>query len=196
MDALVPPASDSGRRPPAPGRLELLRTFMNTVDLESRVDRFTSPEALAGWLIERGLLAPGTWATRADLEAAIAFRETVREVLEANAGHGSAIDAVERLDRIAARVPLHVQLAGSPRLEPEGTEGVDAAIGRLLGIIYESVAQGSWSRLKVCRNDICRWAFYDSSRNHSGTWCTMAICGNRVKGQAFRRRHPRRDAAG
>jgi len=64
------------------------------------------------------------------------------------------------------------------------------AIGRFLAIIHESITQGTWQRLKVCRNDICRWAFYDSSRNRSGAWCTMAICGNRMKGRTFRSRHP------
>jgi predicted RNA-binding Zn ribbon-like protein len=76
-----------------------------------------------------------------------------------------------------------------------GASGIEPAIGRLLGIVYESVTQGTWQRMKVCRNDACRWAFYDSSRNHSGTWCTMAICGNRMKGRAFRRRQPAGAAA-
>ena len=190
MDTILPPASDAGRRPPAPGRLELLRTFMNTVDLESGDDDFSSPEDLADWLIERGLLARGTTLTEPDRSSAIAFRETAREVLEANAGHGAAHDALARLDEIGARVPLLVRIGISPRLEPERASGIDAAIGRFLAIIYESVTQGTWQRLKVCRNDTCRWAFYDSSRNRSGAWCTMAICGNRMKGRAFRRRHP------
>ena len=193
MNPVLPPASDAGRRPPAPGRLELLRTFMNTVDLESGEEDLSSARALGDWLVARGLLARGTRLTEADRLAAIAFRETVREVLEANAGHGSGPDAVARLDRIAARLPLRVRVGANPGLEPQRRGGADGAIGRLLAIIYESMTQGTWQRLKVCRSDTCRWAFYDSSRNHSGAWCTMAICGNRIKGRTFRRRHP--DAA-
>jgi len=75
MDPFLPPSSDAGRRPPAPGRLELLRTFMNTVDLESGEDDFSSAETLAEWLTERGLLARGTRLTDGDRAAAIAFRE-------------------------------------------------------------------------------------------------------------------------
>jgi predicted RNA-binding Zn ribbon-like protein len=48
---------------------------------------------------------------------------------------------------------------------------------------------GTFERLKICRNDECQWAFYDHSRNRSGVWCTMAVCGNRMKGRAFRTRH-------
>jgi predicted RNA-binding Zn ribbon-like protein len=41
---------------------------------------------------------------------------------------------------------------------------------------------------KPCRNHPCRWLFYDHSTNRSGTWCTMAVCGNRLKARADRRR--------
>jgi predicted RNA-binding Zn ribbon-like protein len=191
-----PPASDAGRRPPAPGRLELVRTFLNTVDLESHEEDFSTPALLADWLVERGLLRRGTRLGPGDLDEAIEFRETLRDVLESNAGHGDADTALRRLDAIAARIPLRVQLAGHPRLEPEGKPGVHAAMGRLLGIAYEAAIEGTWRRLKVCRSDTCRWAFYDSSRNRSGTWCTMSICGNRMKGRAFRRRRPARATAG
>jgi predicted RNA-binding Zn ribbon-like protein len=46
----------------------------------------------------------------------------------------------------------------------------------------------SWGRLTACRNDDCLWAFYDGSRNHGGTWCDMAACGNRLKNRDLRAR--------
>jgi predicted RNA-binding Zn ribbon-like protein len=163
---------------------------MNTVDLEAGDDDFSSVDALADWLSARGLLPPGTKLSEAERREAIAFRETVREVLEANAGHGTDRDAVARLNALAERVPLRLRIGATSALEPERVSGIDAAIGRFLAIIHESITRGTWQRLKVCRNDTCRWAFYDSSRNRSGAWCTMAICGNRMKGRTFRRRHP------
>lgn len=195
-DLVLPPASDAARRPPAPGRLELVRTFLNTVDLESGEDDFASPALLGDWLTERGLLARGARLGAGELSEAIEFRETLREVLEANAGHGDGTGALRRLDEIAARIPMRVRIGGEPRLEPERKGGIHAAIGRLLAIAFEAAVDGTWRRLKVCRNDTCRWAFYDSSRNRSGAWCTMAICGNRMKGRAFRRRRPARAPAG
>jgi len=195
-DVVLPPASDAARRPPAPGRLELLRQFLNTVDIESDEEDFSSPAILASWLGERGLLRSGAPLSADELSDALEFRETLRDVLEANAGHGDAPAARRRLDEIAARVPMRVQIGGRPRLEPEGGDGLQAALGRLLAIAYESELDGTWQRLKVCRSDTCRWAFYDSSRNRSGAWCSMAICGNRMKGRAFRRRRPERASAG
>jgi predicted RNA-binding Zn ribbon-like protein len=40
----------------------------------------------------------------------------------------------------------------------------------------------------ACANDDCQWAFYDRSRNHGGTWCDMATCGNKLKNRDFRAR--------
>jgi predicted RNA-binding Zn ribbon-like protein len=58
----------------------------------------------------------------------------------------------------------------------------------LFAAVAAAMADGSWSRLKACRRHACRWAFYDHSRNRSGTWCSMAVCGNRVKVADYRRR--------
>ncbi len=63
-----------------------------------------------------------------------------------------------------------------------------------MGLIvsYAAVAMldGTWSRLKACSE--CRWAFYDRSRNSTGNWCSMAVCGGRVKQRAHYARRTRR----
>src|ERR1022692_4420316 len=43
---------------PAPGRLELVRAFVNTLDIEAGTDEFSSPAALMSWLAERELVGP------------------------------------------------------------------------------------------------------------------------------------------
>jgi predicted RNA-binding Zn ribbon-like protein len=42
--------------------------------------------------------------------------------------------------------------------------------------------------MKACADDECEWAFYDSSKNRSRTWCSMEVCGNRAKTRAYRAR--------
>jgi predicted RNA-binding Zn ribbon-like protein len=42
--------------------------------------------------------------------------------------------------------------------------------------------------MKACPGPHCGWAFHDHSRNRSGQWCSMQICGNRTKGATFRQR--------
>jgi predicted RNA-binding Zn ribbon-like protein len=73
------------------------------------------------------------------------------------------------------------------RLEPE-RDDARGALGHIVGELALSMTDGTWERLRVCRRDVCRWAFYDASRNRSGHWCSMAVCGNRTKGRRFRAR--------
>jgi predicted RNA-binding Zn ribbon-like protein len=94
------------------------------------------------------------------------------------------------LNRAAARAHLQVRFASEGSAAAASlAPGVDGALGRLLGLIATAMADGTWSRLKACRAEDCRWAFYDHARNHSRQWCSMAVCGNRRKARTYRRRH-------
>jgi len=72
-------------------------------------------------------------------------------------------------------------------LEPPRRD-VDGVLADLVGIVYTAMADGTWSRLKACRREVCNWLFYDRSRNRSAVWCQMAVCGNRTKTKAYRAR--------
>jgi predicted RNA-binding Zn ribbon-like protein len=173
----------------APGELERVRDFVNTLDVESGADALSSPEALRAWLHGRGL-APGRSATRADLVAARRLREAIRALLLENNGLSVRKEAALTLNRAAARagVSLRFDSGGRVRLEP-AARGVDAALGRLVAVAASAMVDGTWARLKACRADDCHWAFYDRARNHSRHWCSMAVCGNRTKARTYRQRH-------
>lgn len=177
------------KRQAAPGHLELVRTFVNTLDVEEGVDELASPRALGSWLLERGLLRGGV-PTRADLVQARRVREALRALMLANNGVSVRKEAALTLSRAARRAGLAVRFepSGTTRAEPSAG-GVDGALGRILAVVSGAMADGSWSRLKACRAADCRWAFYDHARNHSRHWCSMAVCGNRTKARAYRRRH-------
>ncbi len=111
-------------------------------------------------------------------------------MLVAHNGGGSVpAQASRTLDDAArrARLRLHFDDDGGASLVPEAA-GVDGALGRLVAIVHDSIAQGTWSRLKACREHECEWAFYDHTKNRSGAWCSMQVCGNRAKARAFRER--------
>jgi predicted RNA-binding Zn ribbon-like protein len=173
----------------APGSLELVQRFVNSVDLESGEDELGGPDELRAWLAERELIAPGDKVTAADLRRALDVREGLRALLMANNGGAADGECVERLDRAAARAGVRVRFepGAEPRLAPEA-RGVDGAIGRLMAIVAGSVEQGTWRRLKACSRDVCHWAFFDHSKNRSGRWCQMEVCGNIEKARAFRER--------
>ena len=180
---------------PAPGALETVRSFVNTLRRRATRSRrrWPSPDELAraGSRAQELLGAPaGTGrATAADLRRAIELREALRAHLRAHHGDPLRAGAAEVLDAAARRARLTVRFTGADTtaLEPEAT-GVDGALGRLLAIVAAAIEDGTWRRLKVCPADDCQWAFYDESRNRSATWCDMKVCGNRAKVRGFRER--------
>jgi predicted RNA-binding Zn ribbon-like protein len=183
------PPGNSVPEKTAPGSLELVQRFINSVDLESGEDELGSADELRDWLAERDLIAADEPVTPADLRRALDVREGLRALLMANNGMPLDDERVERLDRAAARAGVRVkfQTGAEPRLAPEAG-GVDGAIGQLMAIVAGSVEQGTWRRLKACPRDVCHWAFFDHSKNRSGRWCQMEVCGNIEKARAFRER--------
>ncbi|MGH2762416.1 MAG: CGNR zinc finger domain-containing protein [Thermoleophilaceae bacterium] len=173
----------------APRPLYLVQRFVNSIDLESGEDELTSPAALRDWLVERGLMESGEPVSVTDLARALDVREGLRALLLANNGVPADADKVTRLDRAAARAGVRMRFhpGADPGLEPEAG-GVDGALARLLAIVAGAVEQGRWERLKACPRDVCRWAFFDNSKNRSGRWCRMEDCGNIEKARAFRER--------
>jgi predicted RNA-binding Zn ribbon-like protein len=162
----------------APVELEPLLAFVNTVDFEG--DR----DWLAGWLAERDVPASAH-----ALERARVVREALRTLLLDH--NGIAVDMAGASEVLTdgsrrARLELRTDEDG-PRLVA-AADGLDGALGSLLAIVAAAVADGSWTRLKACRSDTCRWAFYDAARNRSRRWCSMEVCGNRAKARKHRER--------
>jgi predicted RNA-binding Zn ribbon-like protein len=174
---------------PAPGRLRVVQDFINTGDLETGEEELAEPGDLTAWLLGHGLIESGASATRADLEQAQQLREALRGLAEANAGYDVESDALTAINEVATEAGFTLRFdARGVSLEP-GSEGVAGALGRLLALVATGMGDGTWSRMKACRNETCRGIFYDHSRNRSGNWCSMRVCGNREKARVYRRRH-------
>jgi predicted RNA-binding Zn ribbon-like protein len=162
----------------APGQLALVERFVNS--------EAATPEELGAWLAEHGLAEAGASWSAADAERAAELREGLRALLLANNGVAPDPAAVARVDVVARESPLAVSVDPAG-LEPLGS-GIAVPLARVLAIVARAQADGSWSRLKACQAEDCHWAFYDSSRNRSRTWCSMSVCGNRAKARAYRAR--------
>lgn len=169
----------------APGALEIVRNFVNTVEIDQATDPLSPDDALAQWCREEGGFPDADEATLADLRE---FREALRGVLEANAGEGEAAERWQALKPYASRAGYAMDITpAGPALRPLGS-GADSVIAVVLAVVYDAIAQATWPRLKACRKHSCRWAFYDKSKNGSGAWCSMRVCGNLVKAQRRRAR--------
>jgi predicted RNA-binding Zn ribbon-like protein len=174
----------------APGELELIRRLVNTYDVEDGSDDLADPGALRAWLADARLLGPDERLTPGDVREVAAIREALRKLLLANNGAPLARDAVETLNAAAANAELRARFVhdGTATLAP-AKRGAAGAVARLLAIALRAMADGTWPRLKACADHSCEAAFYDWSRNRSGTWCKMSVCGNRTKARNYRRRH-------
>jgi len=173
-----------------PNSLELVIDFVNTVDPDEPSDAFSTPEGVGSWLVGRGLLDAADLPLREkDRRSAVMLREALRAQMLAHNGAEQDERATLELDEVARRGGLGVQFRsdGSAPLAPRD-DGFAGALAQVVVPVAEATRDGSWQRVKACRADDCRWAFYDHSRNRSGVWCDMAVCGNRAKVRAYRQR--------
>ncbi|MGV9801268.1 CGNR zinc finger domain-containing protein [Mycobacterium sp. NPDC003449] len=175
---------------PAPPPLDRIQALLNTVELPDGPDRLADPADAAPWLLDHGLLAGATGPTGEDLTFLRDVREALRAMLVHNGG-GPAPDpaGLTPLRRIAAGATARAGLGPDGRVELSAAgETVTERLVELLLVLRDAQRDGTWARLKACANDECRWAFYDRSRNHGGTWCDMSGCGNKLKNREFRAR--------
>jgi predicted RNA-binding Zn ribbon-like protein len=182
------------QEPAAPHSLDLVLDFVNTLDLEKATDSIERPEDLAGWLEDRELLEPvARPLSESDHAHAVRLREALRALMLVNNGHPGDDQAGRELERAARRGDLgvHFEPTGAVSLTPAAA-GAGGALARLLVPVATALADDTWRRVKACRAPDCRWAFYDRSRNRSGVWCDMAVCGNRTKVRTYREQRPRK----
>jgi len=185
LPAWVPEAETK----PAPMPLLVVQSFVNTWEGDSGTDLLGDPGRARRWLQEAGLLE-GVSADDADLASVREIRESIRSLLVHNGGgHAPDFAALTALRTLAdrCRLQLFVLSPGIVELQPGDGAGLPA-LARLLLIVRDAQREGSWERLKACRNPDCRWAFYDRSHAGRGAWCDMAVCGNRIKNRNLRSR--------
>ena len=163
--ATVSPRYDVPKAAPEP--LRQVQLFVNSIDLHNRL------EWLPDWLSAHGLDGEDERATE--------LREALRSLVLANNGVPLDRAALEIINRAAARVSLQLDADRRLNLASDG-DALDEIMVTVLGAMLD----GTWERLKACRN--CNWSFYDYSPNRSATWCSMQLCGNRTKTRAYRHR--------
>jgi len=162
---------------------------VNTNDIEAGTDALETPQELHHWLVASGAIDARDRVTRDAHARALAVREGLRALGLANNDGPLPGEHVTAMNRAARRLKLVPAVTDSAtwRLAP-AAGGVDGYLAGIISALVTAMADGSWSRVKACRNDACRWLFFDQSKNHSGTWCSMAECGSRMKARAYRAR--------
>src|SRR5262245_140250 len=126
------PGDDESK--PAPGRLMLIQSMVNTVELPDGSDRLADHADARPWLVDEQLLAPHAELTDADLDLVRAVREALRALLVHNAGGPTPTDAaLAPLREIASRGRARASVTdnGDVRLTPTGESVRDRLVGLL-----------------------------------------------------------------
>lgn len=169
----------------------MVQRFVNTRNYLHGGDRLETVEAAGDCLVGLGLLETGERFEESERRRLVAFREGLRDVIAThNKGVGGSEATAEALNGLISPTRLRASFDPDGRLVLEpGVEGqpVDHVMGRLI-VATARAGEQTWERLKVCRNENCRWVFYDASKNRSGAWCDMEICGARHKMRRYRER--------
>jgi predicted RNA-binding Zn ribbon-like protein len=131
------------------------------------------------------------------LKLALDFRETLREMV-LNGEHGAAIKpaALEAINLIMKEKNGCAEIVRTEEGFEKRFRADFSDPGRLLAPIAEAAADllcyGNLAYLKKCEGADCVLYFYDTTKNHSRRWCSMAACGNRAKAAAFYQRQSKK----
>ena len=167
-----------------PAAAQLVRDFVNTREPQTGAETLLRAADLRDWLARHAPEAAGAALGEDDLAVALAVREGLRAVLAGHAGADPDPAALQHLDEALRSVPVRLQLTpGGQRLLPADGSALARALAPVLDAVRGCAQDRDWPRLKACCRESCRWAYYDTSRNLSRRWCSMAGCGNHVKMQ-------------
>jgi predicted RNA-binding Zn ribbon-like protein len=169
-------SSTAGVPDPAAAIVVLLNSREHTI----YPDKLASPEAAAGVL--RALGASG-----GDVGALKGLRDDLMGVLTAvHDGEDTApfwASFTEHVAGVAYRSEF-----GAPAVVTVRQVAGDRTTGRVARLVGELIEAGRWSRLRLCANDTCRSAFYDTTRSRTQRWHSYEICGNKQNVAAYRAR--------
>src|SRR6267142_64482 len=176
---------------------DLAVEFANTVHSPAHpAGSLHSWSDLVDFLELRGGVAPGAGA----MPQALQLRETIRAMLGAMASKRSL-----RAPWVAEVNQALASGAGASRLLRQdtgwrlglspGPAGPLRVLTPIARAIADLIVSGQGVEIRKCANPRCVLYFRDRSRTRRRRWCSMAVCGNRMKVAAHVRRHGRRSLA-
>lgn len=168
---------------------DLALDFLNTrmrID-GALVDLLQRDADVLAWLHRAGI--PGSLAPPVD--AARTLRETIRALVETRkAGRRVDPSVLNRFLEHAGSHPRLVWKAGRPPVlerVPE-RDTPEAALAPIAEAAAALLATGDFSLVKRCEDETCVLWFRDQTKSHHRRWCSAALCGNRNKVAAYRKR--------
>ncbi|WP_121831306.1 CGNR zinc finger domain-containing protein [Streptomyces sp. S1] len=157
-----------------PLSLDLLNT--RWVEEGARRDLLTDVEGLAVWLTANDL--EGRFAAdAATLRRTLAARDALAALVDrpGDPDATARVDAVLGHGRIRATLTTEGPGEEAEFADPAWGPGWTAARAHL------DLLRTAPDRIRACAHEACILHFFDTSRNGTRRWCSMAVCGNRAK---------------
>jgi predicted RNA-binding Zn ribbon-like protein len=178
--------------------------FLNTKPVleEGPTELLSDVRALEGWLIASAIVtSPRAKAVvrgwrqspeaAAFLDQLVTFRERLREaVVRIENGSLPADAFLAEVNSLLLQHPRHTSLhkrdgkvIRETLFEPRKPTDIWAPI---IDATADLLTETEWSRIRKCES--CVVHFFDTSKKGSRRWCSMNICGNKLKVAAYQRR--------
>jgi predicted RNA-binding Zn ribbon-like protein len=175
--------------------------FLNTCPLQNGevIELLPDFDALLGWFKAAGLLSAGDvanlrqrWGDSAQarrvVEAMRELRERLRkEVLARERGSAVHRRVIDELNHLMAEHPMLTRLKGGGSgsttelwFHPRRPEDLFAPLAHSAATLFADVDR---TRVRKCGQ--CILHFYDISKKGTRRWCSMRLCGNRIKVAAY-----------
>lgn len=166
---------------------------------------------LISWLVEaRALVAAEAreavrrWGDQPEgkrvFEEGRAFRAVLRAMVERIVNgkpvQPPVLDAINKLlqNRIGYSQLVRVRGGFERRFHTGSAEAVHLLVP-LAEFASDLLCHYDRALIKRCQNPACILYFYDTTKNHARRWCSMSICGNRMKVAAhYQRKRSRSDS--
>lgn len=172
--------------------------FINTemIVRGNLTDLLGGHEDLVAWLVQAKIVGASQAAvvmkqwSREDqrqlFEQTISFRTTLRNLAERIVAHRRIPSStVASINHLLSGYPGFSQLVyAKGRFERQFRSQAaqkDGLLAQLAEAASELLCSGNLSLVKKCRNPACILYFYDTTKNHTRNWCSMQLCGNRLK---------------
>jgi predicted RNA-binding Zn ribbon-like protein len=178
--------------------------FLNTkpVFTDGPTELLADLRALERWLIASAMVTSAkakatlrSWRNSTEamalLEQLITFRERLREaVLRMERGSAPADSFLAEINLLLTQHPLpallHKRSGKVIRETSFELRRPSDLWAPIVGATADLLAEPDLSRVRMCES--CVVHFFDTSKKGSRRWCSMNICGNRVKVAAYQQR--------
>lgn len=109
-----------------------------------------------------------------------------RAVSKADVDRLNALMSASPLVQVLVRHPAGIELRAQRALDTPG-----ALMAALAAVCASLLADLRHNTVRKCENPVCTLVFADNKRGPRRRWCSMAVCGNRMKAAAHRARQRR-----